>query len=104
MQAFHYTRRTFDDAVRPYGITATQLGVLNRLAERPGLSGAELGRLMLTTSQAAQLMLAALERKGLIKRTPDPNHGRIVRSGGPELALHLEDKGYVDIEGAAGPA
>ena len=24
-------------------------------------------------------------------------NGRIVRSGGPELALELEDKGYVDI-------
>jgi len=39
---------------------------------------------------------------------PDRVHvlvdGRIVRSGGPELALHLEDKGYVDIEGAAGRA
>ena len=95
MQAFHYTRRTFDDAVRPYGITATQLGVLNRLAERPGLSGAELGRLMLTTSQAAQLMLAALERKGLIKRTPDPNHGRIVRS-----VLTKDGRRVVDVCGA----
>jgi Fe-S cluster assembly ATP-binding protein len=28
--------------------------------------------------------------------------GRIVRSGGPELALHLEEKGYVAIEAAAG--
>jgi Fe-S cluster assembly ATP-binding protein len=27
--------------------------------------------------------------------------GRIVRSGGPELALELEDKGYVPME--AGP-
>src|SRR5579859_3668090 len=27
-------------------------------------------------------------------------NGRIVRSGGPELALELEDKGYVDIEDA----
>ncbi len=39
---------------------------------------------------------------------PDRVHvlvdGRIVRSGGPELALHLEDKGYIDIEGAAGRA
>src|SRR5277367_6712715 len=39
---------------------------------------------------------------------PDRVHvlvdGRIVRSGGPELALLLEDKGYVDIEGAAGTA
>jgi Fe-S cluster assembly ATP-binding protein len=39
---------------------------------------------------------------------PDRVHvlvdGRIVRSGGPELALHLEDKGYTDIEGVAGRA
>jgi DNA-binding MarR family transcriptional regulator len=80
MQAFHYTRRAFDDAVRVHGVSAAQLGVLNRLAEHPGLSGAELARLMLTTSQAAQLMLAALERKGLVERTPDANHGRIIRS------------------------
>ena len=30
-------------------------------------------------------------------------NGRIVRSGGPELALELEDKGYVDIEDARQP-
>ncbi len=27
--------------------------------------------------------------------------GRIVRSGGTELALELEDKGYVGVEGEA---
>ena len=39
---------------------------------------------------------------------PDKVHvlvdGRIVRSGGPELALQLEDKGYAMIESAAGAA
>ena len=39
---------------------------------------------------------------------PDRVHvlvdGRIVRSGGPELALHLEEKGYAAIEAAAGRA
>jgi len=39
---------------------------------------------------------------------PDKVHvlvdGRIVRSGGPELALQLEDKGYATIESAAGAA
>jgi Fe-S cluster assembly ATP-binding protein len=30
--------------------------------------------------------------------------GRIVRSGGKELALELEEKGYARIEGAAGAA
>jgi DNA-binding MarR family transcriptional regulator len=80
LEAFYYTRRSFDEAVREYGVSASQLGVLNRLAEHPGLSGAELARLMLTTSQAAQLMLATLERKGLVRRARDPRHGRIVRS------------------------
>lgn len=80
LEAYSYTRRTFDEAVREHGVSASQLGVLNRLADHPGLSGAELARLMLTTSQAAQLMLATLERKGLVRREPDPNHGRIVRS------------------------
>ena len=39
---------------------------------------------------------------------PDKVHvlvdGRIVRSGGPELALQLEDQGYATIEAAAGAA
>jgi DNA-binding MarR family transcriptional regulator len=80
LEAFYFTRRAFDEAVREHGVSASQLGVMNRLADHPGLSGAELARLMLTTSQAAQLMLATLERKGLVRRAPDPNHGRIVRS------------------------
>jgi Fe-S cluster assembly ATP-binding protein len=39
---------------------------------------------------------------------PDKVHvlvdGRIVRSGGPELALQLEEQGYTSLEGAAGGA
>ena len=80
LEAFHYTRRAFDEAVRVHGVSASQLGVLNRIADHPGLSGAELARLMLTTPQATQLMLGTLERKRLVRRTPDPRHGRIVRS------------------------
>jgi DNA-binding MarR family transcriptional regulator len=78
-QAFAYTRRAIDEAVRPHGVTAAQWGVLNRLAERPGLSAAELARDMLTTPQAAQLTLASLEQRGLVDRKPDPNHRRIIR-------------------------
>jgi DNA-binding MarR family transcriptional regulator len=61
-------------------VTPTQLGTLNRLVDEPGLSGADLARRLLVTPQAAQLALAALERRGLIERRPDPNHGRIVRT------------------------
>jgi DNA-binding MarR family transcriptional regulator len=78
--AFHSGRRIVDEAVRVYGVTAAQLGVLNRLAQHPGLSGAQLARQMLITPQAAQLALTTLEQRGLIERTPDPNHGRILRA------------------------
>jgi DNA-binding MarR family transcriptional regulator len=79
-QAFHGARRTVNDAIGGHGVTTAQLGLLNRLAENPGLSGAELARRALITPQAAQLALAGLERRGLIERQPDPNHGRILRT------------------------
>jgi DNA-binding MarR family transcriptional regulator len=79
-QAAHYAERAVDDAVRDHDITAAQLGVLNRLARHPGLSGAELARELLCTPQAAQLAIASLERRGLVRRKPDPNHGRTVRN------------------------
>jgi DNA-binding MarR family transcriptional regulator len=77
--ALHGTR-TVDEAVRIHGITASQLGVMNRLVAEPGLSGAQLARRLFITPQAAQLAVAALEERGLAKRTPDPNHGRIIRT------------------------
>jgi DNA-binding MarR family transcriptional regulator len=79
-RAFHNGHRAVNEAVRDFGVTPTQLGTLNRLVAEPGLSGADLARRLLVTPQAAQLALAALERRGLIERRPDPNHGRIVRT------------------------
>jgi DNA-binding MarR family transcriptional regulator len=79
-RAFHYGHRAVNDAIRPYGVTPTQMGALNRLVQEPGLSGAELARRLLVTPQAAQLALAALEERGLVERRPDANHGRIVRT------------------------
>jgi DNA-binding MarR family transcriptional regulator len=78
-EVFHFARREFDEVVRPHGISAPQLAVLNRVLDYPGLSGAGLARHMWTTPQAAQLMLATLEEKGLVERQPDPDHGRIIR-------------------------
>ena len=79
-RAFHYGHRAVNEAVRPHGVTPTQIGALNRLVQEPGLSGAELARRLLVTPQAAQLALASLEERGLVERRPDPHHGRIVRT------------------------
>jgi len=86
MQAYFYTRRSFDEAMRAHGVTASQASVLDRIYEHPGISGAEISREMLTTPQAVQLMLATLERKGLLVREPDPTRGRVVGS-------HLTEEG-----------
>lgn len=80
MKAYFYTRRVFDEAMRPHGISGPQAGVLDRIYENPGISGLEISREMLTTPQAVQVMLATLERKGLIERRQDPSNRRFVQA------------------------
>ena len=79
-RAFHSGHRAVNEAIRSFGVTPPQIGVLNRLAQEPGLSGAELARRLLVTPQASQLALASLEQRGLVERRADPDHGRIVRA------------------------
>jgi DNA-binding MarR family transcriptional regulator len=79
-QAFHYSLRTVNDAIARHGVTTAQIGLMNQLADEPGLSGAELARRLLITPQGVQLALTALERSGLVERKPDPHHGRIQRA------------------------
>jgi DNA-binding MarR family transcriptional regulator len=79
-RAWQNGHRAISEATRLYDITPTQVGALNHLLHEPGLSGAQLARRLLVTPQAAQLALTALDRRGLIERRPDPNHGRIVRT------------------------
>ena len=79
-QAFYYTRRSFDETLRQLGLTAAQAGVLRRICDDPGITGVQISRRMFTTPQAAQLVLATLESKGLIERKSDPASRRIVRS------------------------
>jgi DNA-binding MarR family transcriptional regulator len=91
-RAFHYGHRAVNEAVRPFGVTPTQMGALNRLRAEPGLSGAELARRLLVTPQAAQLALTALEEAGLVERRPDANHGRIVRTYLTDEGRHVIDR------------
>src|ERR1700734_763996 len=79
-QAFYFTLTTVNDAVSPHGVTTSQIGVLRQLADEPGLSGAELARRLLISPQGVQLALTALERRGLVERKQDPQHGRILQA------------------------
>ena len=67
------------ERVRPYGLTTLQyttLSVLNR--HGAPLSNAQLARRAYMTPQAMSEVIDALETKGLIRRNPHPNHGRLL--------------------------
>lgn len=96
VQVWHTLNAAMDTALRPHDLTPPQYGVLSVLARDPGLSGADLARAFNTTPQATNPVLAALERKHLIKRLPHPTHGRI-------LQATLTDEGQRRLQ-AANPA
>jgi len=79
-QAFHFSLTTVNEAISGHGVTTAQIGLMRQLANEPGLSGAELARRLLISPQGAQLALSALERRGLVERKQDPEHGRILQA------------------------
>lgn len=85
-QAFYFSLTAVNEAVKDHGVSTAQIGVLRQLSNEPGLSGAELARRLLITPQGVQLALTALEKRGLIERKQDPQHGRI-------LQVFLTDEG-----------
>ena len=54
--------------------------MLSILGSGPGLSNAQLSRRSMITPPSTLEVLAALERRGLVERHADPDHGRILRA------------------------
>lgn len=79
-QAFYFSLTTVNEAVSEHGVSTAQIGVLRQLSNEPGLSGAELARRLLISPQGVQLALTALEKRGLVYREQDPQHGRILQA------------------------
>jgi DNA-binding MarR family transcriptional regulator len=72
-------RSAIAERVRPHGLTTLQYTTLSVL-HRHGtpLSNAQLARRAYMTPQSMSEVIDALESKGLIKRNPHPNHGRLL--------------------------
>jgi DNA-binding MarR family transcriptional regulator len=85
-------RARIDQAVRAYGVTATEFVTLSVLRERDGLSCAQLARLAFVTPQAMNLVVSALERRGLVERQPDPEHRRVLRASVTPTGLETLDR------------
>src|SRR5262245_57221468 len=67
-----------ENGLREYGLTSPQFGALFVLETEPGLSAADVARAMGTTPQAANVLVAGMDRDGLVHREPHPTHGRIL--------------------------
>ena len=78
-QAQHAFATEMEHRLRDHGLTRPQFGVLSVLVADPGLSAADLARAAMVTPQAINLVVAALERDGLIRREPHPTHGRVLQ-------------------------
>lgn len=70
-------RHAINDRVKPYGLTTLQYTTLSVLGRREGLSNAQLARRAYMTPQSMSEVIDALEKKGLIERSPHPNHRRV---------------------------
>ena len=79
-QAWYFSLTTVNDQVSDHGVSTAQIGMLRQLATEPGLSGADLARRLLISPQGVQLALKELERRGLVERKQDPQHGRIMQA------------------------
>ena len=70
-------RRAINDRVSTYDLTVLQYTTLSVLGRRGELSNAQLSRRAYMSPQAMSEVIDALEKKGLIKRSPHPNHRRV---------------------------
>jgi DNA-binding MarR family transcriptional regulator len=80
-QAQQALRTRLDSELREIGLTTPQYAVLAFLEVEAGASNAALARRAFVTPQTMQAILVALERAGLIARTPHPEHGRVQMTG-----------------------
>jgi DNA-binding MarR family transcriptional regulator len=73
-------RRELERGLAPLGLTVSQYTALSVLRARSGLSSAQLARRSYVSPQAMNELIAALDAKGLITRTPSPRHQRILQA------------------------
>ncbi len=72
-------RHDFDQLLEPFGLTAVQFALLQRLSQVDGLVQAELGRRMAIEPATLTGIVQRLERDGWVRRDCDPDNRRLQR-------------------------
>ncbi|MEW9528703.1 MarR family winged helix-turn-helix transcriptional regulator [Microbispora sp. NPDC049125] len=94
-------RARLDEELARHGVSTTEYMALSELRMRDGLSSAELARITFVTPQAMNLVIRELEQRGLIRRDPHPDGGRMLCSsltGAGLAALRQCDRSLDSIE------
>ena len=76
----HGIRKDMRRDLAEWQLSVPEFTALSILKRRAGLSNAQLARRTMVTPQSMIEILAGLESRGLVERSVDPNHGRILRS------------------------
>jgi len=84
---------TKEPPLRKLGVSGSLYAVLANLQVTPGLTGAELARVVGVTPQAIAALVSKLSGRGWIERRSHPRHGNVQE-------LHLTDRGRSELAGA----
>jgi DNA-binding MarR family transcriptional regulator len=79
--------------LRKLGVSGSLYSVLMNIQVAPGLTGAELARVVGVTPQAIAPLVAKLVDRGLVERRPHPRHANVQE-------LHLTDSGRSEVAAA----
>ena len=85
------TRARLDAVLKESGVTALQYTALSVLERRPTMSAADLARASFVRAQSAADLIGALERRGLIERSIDPDNRRRML-----ISLTTEGRAFLD--------
>lgn len=77
----HVLNKRLREGLAPLGMTVPHYTALSVFRVMGTLSNAQLAERTMMSPQSANEMVKAMEAKGWIERTPDPDHGRIIRIG-----------------------
>jgi DNA-binding MarR family transcriptional regulator len=88
----HVLNKRMRDGLAPLGMTVPHYTALSVFRVLGTLSNAQLAERTMVSPQSANEMVKGMEAKGWIARTPDPDHGRIIRISLTDEGLAILDR------------
>jgi len=93
-QTQHSLRLRMDESLKELNLTTPQYAVLAQLELRSGISNAALARFSFITAQTMHAIVSNLEKRHLVVRKSDPQHGRILCTELTEQGLKIVQQAH----------